>query len=89
MRSILIPHPITGAGRVQAFAEHQPARLLEPQPFLKLQWTRLPAPAIAAITEQGQLIERVTDISEIWQEGETTVLCVSSGHYHFAVKASK
>ncbi|MCL4266322.1 MAG: family 78 glycoside hydrolase catalytic domain [Anaerolineae bacterium] len=47
---------------------------------------RLPTPAIEAISEQGQPVDQVTGISEIWQDGETTVLCIGSGHYRFAVK---
>lgn len=47
---------------------------------------RLPTSAAETITEQGQPVEQVAGISEIWAEGETMVLCIGSGRYHFAVK---
>lgn len=49
---------------------------------------RLPAQSVEGVTEQGQALTQVEGIREIRQEGETVVLTVGSGHYHFGVKMS-
>lgn len=48
----------------------------------------LPTPAVENISEQGQPLDQVSGISEIRQEGTTTVLCIGSGHYGFTVNQS-
>ena len=48
---------------------------------------RLPAQAVENITEQGQPVDKVEGITEIQQEGESTVLSLGSGHYFFTVKS--
>ena len=37
MGSVLVPHTVGCGGGVEILAQHQPARLLQPQPFLVLQ----------------------------------------------------
>ena len=46
----------------------------------------LPAQSVEGITEQGQALDQVEGIREIRQEGETVILTLGSGHYHFRVK---
>jgi alpha-L-rhamnosidase len=47
---------------------------------------RLPAQSIADITEQGDALDQVDGIREMRQEGETAVLIIGSGHYHFSTR---
>jgi alpha-L-rhamnosidase len=45
----------------------------------------LPARSAEEIAERGQALEQVQGIREIRQEGQTVMLTLGSGHYHFRV----
>ncbi len=45
----------------------------------------LPTQSVENITEQGQVLNQVEGVREIRQEGETVIITVGSGHYHFCV----
>ncbi|MBN1886619.1 MAG: hypothetical protein JW850_01460 [Thermoflexales bacterium] len=45
----------------------------------------LPAQSVEDITEQGQVLNQVEGVREIQQEGETVIIILGSGHYHFSV----
>ena len=47
---------------------------------------RLPAKSVEDITEQGQALDQVDGIREMRQEGETAVLVIGAGHYHFSTR---
>jgi len=47
----------------------------------------LPAQSVADIAEQGQALDQVEGIREVRQEGETAILTVGSGSYHFRTRA--
>ena len=44
---------------------------------------RLPAQAIADVTEQGHALSQVEGIRETRQDGDTVVMTIGSGQYHF------
>ena len=45
----------------------------------------LSAQSVEGITEQGQALDQVEGIREIRPEGETVILTLGSGHYHFSI----
>ncbi|MFZ0546068.1 MAG: alpha-L-rhamnosidase C-terminal domain-containing protein, partial [Candidatus Promineifilaceae bacterium] len=45
---------------------------------------RLPAQSVESITENGQPLDQVNGVYQVWQENEAIVLQVGSGHYHFS-----
>jgi alpha-L-rhamnosidase len=47
---------------------------------------RLPVHSVADITEQGQALSQVEGVREIQQEGETVILTLGSGRYHFSTQ---
>ena len=47
---------------------------------------RLPAQSVDDVVEQDQPLSQVEGIREIRQDGETVILTVGSGHYHFRTK---
>ncbi len=49
----------------------------------------LPAQSLEDITEQGQVLDQVDGIREIRQDGDTVIITVGSGDYHFTVKMNE
>ncbi len=48
----------------------------------------LPAQSVEDIAEQGQALDHVAGIREIWQEGQTVILTVGSGCYHLESRSA-
>jgi alpha-L-rhamnosidase len=46
----------------------------------------LPAQSMADITEQGQALDRIMGIRDIWQEEANVILTLGSGTYHFSTR---